>query len=208
MDFYIRACHGLTLNLAEFALEREEKKQRKPLQVHIDGPYGGLVEDVPNLYQSLVCVVGGSGISACLPHIQHAAKRIQSGTSMISNVRLLWMIKQPAHAYWVLEELQNLNSALGTETLQIEFYITVANTSQEENIGQADEKDDYSAAHARYKAGKQEPNINVVDHTLALSDIGTVRKCRPYLPEVLPPLLSARRVMGVDQRAYVWILEM
>jgi predicted ferric reductase len=195
MDFYIRACNGLTLDLTRFAMERKEKKQIKPLQVHIDGPYGGLVEDVPKLYHSFICVAGGSGISACLPHIQYAARRIQSGNAMVSHIRLLWIIKQLDHANWALEELRKLNSALGTETLRIDFYITCASTSQEENIGHFNESISESTAQDECRAENQETSINVANHMLALSNIGTVHSCRPYLPEVLPPLLSARRIM-------------
>ncbi|RFU76499.1 ferric cupric reductase transmembrane component 7 [Trichoderma arundinaceum] len=200
MDFYIRASRGLTLALVRSSPEKEQQSQSRLLQMHIDGPYGGLVDDVPKLYQSLVCVAGGGGISACLPQIEHAVQQIRNGTAMLSQIRLLWMIRRPDHTQWILEELKHLRFVVGSETLQIDFYITNGNSEQEEDVGQISGGNTVSIPDSKRGVDKQEPSaidVNIADDVLSLSNIGAVHNCRPYLPELLPTLLSARRTLVI-----------
>jgi hypothetical protein len=195
MEFFVRARGGLTLDLAKSvdAMSRKEQAQRlpndQPLEVHLDGPYGGLVEDLPSVYQSLVFVAGGTGISACLPHMEEACRRIANGTTSLSHIRLLWMVRSAAHIEWALERLGQFVAAAGQAAVfEFDFYVT--------DDGAALHEVDVESARTRssVKAFEDTEPSEVTgskDKTQATtpSELGTVHSRRPYIPDLLPPML-------------------
>jgi hypothetical protein len=68
-----------------------------PVQILIDGPYGGLKLDLAG-YQNILLVAGGSGITFVLGCIEEGLRRVQEGGQ---GGRLEWI-----HAVWVVRDLR------------------------------------------------------------------------------------------------------
>ncbi|KAJ5662650.1 ferric reductase like transmembrane component-domain-containing protein [Penicillium maclennaniae] len=189
MEFYIRAQRGLTQNLLKSVVNHSDQ----PVTIHVDGPYGGIVENLPSLYDSLVFVGGGSGISACIPHIMHAAEAVQEGSGVVKSIRLIWMVRHLSHTQWVSKKLKQVSMMMEPDFLHIDFYITgqdrigedVPGTESVETVAPQD-KDNIPQ-----EEGLKSSSIPEVK---TVPDIGIVHYTRPCLPELLPPLLSDRRI--------------
>ncbi|KAI2625676.1 ferric reductase like transmembrane component-domain-containing protein [Hypoxylon sp. NC1633] len=183
MIFYVRAHHGLTLDLLK-SVENYDivEDHGRPVSLHVDGPYGGLVEDIPALYESQIFVAGGSGVAACLPWIQYSGKRITEESAMTKNIHLIWMVRYTSQIQWIKEELQPLVNA-HPDLIHVDFFVTnssssaVSSVDSEKNseIGDADTK----------PSEKSSKTIS--------PKLGKIHTKRPYLPDLLPSLLTARR---------------
>lgn len=183
MTFYIRAHHGLTLELFKSIADHDVAEEHgRSVSVHVDGPYGGLVEDIPALYESQIFVAGGSGVSACLPWIQHAAQRIAEGSAITKNIHLVWMVRHANQTEWITEELETLVNA-HPDLIHIDFFVTDSSASR---VSSADWEKNSEVGSANNKEGD-----NVA--TAVSLKFGQIHIQRPYLPELLPRLLSARR---------------
>ncbi|KAI1370515.1 ferric reductase like transmembrane component-domain-containing protein [Hypoxylon crocopeplum] len=183
MIFYVRAHHGLTLDMLKSVADHDVAEGHgRSISVHIDGPYGGLVEDIPALYKSLIFVAGGSGISACLPWIQYAAKRITEGTATTESIHLVWMVRYASQIQWITEELEPLINA-HPDLIQVDFFVT---NSRSPSIVSADSEKNSDNGEASSKPGDKST-------TTVSPKLGQVHNQRPYLPDLLPALLTARR---------------
>lgn len=186
MIFYVRAHHGLTLDLLKSVTNHDDAENRsRSISVHIDGPYGGLIEDVPALYESLIFVAGGSGISACLPWIQYAARRITEGTSVTKSIRLVWMVRYANQIQWIIEELEPLISA-HPDLIQVDFFVTDSSTAAVSSI-ESDKNSDNGVI------GSKPSKPNEKSTTTVSPKLGQVHNQRPYLPTVLPTLITAQQ---------------
>lgn len=184
MIFYVRAHHGLTLDLLKSVEKHDIAEDRgRSVSVHVDGPYGGIVEDVPALYESLIFVAGGSGISACLPWIHYAARRVAEGSATTKNIHLVWMVRHPSQIQWITEELEPLVNA-HPDLIQVDFYVTDSSSPAVSSMDS--EKNSEAGADGSKPSEKSmatvSPKLGQVLH------VG-----RPYLPNLLPPLLTAKR---------------
>ncbi|KAG4221137.1 hypothetical protein PC116_g30386 [Phytophthora cactorum] len=183
MIFYVRAHHGLTLDLLKSVANQDDAENHsRSVSVHVDGPYGGLIEDVPALYESLIFVAGGSGISACLPWIQHAARRIAEGTSVTKSIHLVWMVRYASQTQWITEELEPLINA-HPELIQVDFFVTDSSAGTVSSV-ESDKNSD---------SGANGSKPNEKSTTTVSPKLGQVRNQRPYLPTLLPTLITARR---------------
>ncbi|KAI1140160.1 ferric reductase NAD binding domain-containing protein [Hypoxylon sp. FL0543] len=181
--FYVRAHHGLTLDLLRSVENHDIAEDKgRPVSVHVDGPYGGIVEDVPALYESLIFVAGGSGISACLPWIQYAAKRVAEGSAATNNIHLVWMVRYPSQIQWITEELEPLVSA-HPDLIQVDFFVTDSSASA---VSSTDSEKNSEAGNDSSKPGEKST-------TTVSPKLGQIHTGRPYLPNLLPSLLTARR---------------
>ncbi|KAJ5652254.1 ferric reductase like transmembrane component-domain-containing protein [Penicillium longicatenatum] len=134
MEFYIRAYSGLTRGLLKSLADHNDHS----IPTHGDGPHGGLSENLPEQYESLVFVCGGSGVSVCLPHILHAFKVHERGSSMVRSICLVWMVRYLSHAGWIAKTLKEASSLPGL--LHVDIYITGPAKSSINNSGTEIEK--------------------------------------------------------------------
>lgn len=185
MEFYIRAYSGLTQSL----LRSVEDHSDRSVPMHVDGPYGGLSESLPAQYQSLVFVCGGSGVSACLPHILHALTVSQQGSGVVRKIRLLWMVRDRSHTEWITKAFKEASVLPGL--LHVDIYITgpaqaaasVSGTNIELDL--PDTKEIVPQMEELMHGSSPQPEETQVTWT--------VQHKRPNLPEVLPSLLTERR---------------
>lgn len=199
MIFYIRAHQGLTHDLLKSVANHDVVEDSgRSVSVHVDGPYGGLVEDVPALYESQVFVAGGSGISACLPWIHYATRRIVQGSAITTNIHLIWMVRYATQIQWITDELEPLVNA-HPDLIQVDFFVTDSSSSSPAISSTDSEKD----SEATPKTGVSRSKPSEKSTTLVSPKLGQVHTQRPYLPKLLPPLLTARRcfVLGMFSKA-------
>ncbi|KAI1394290.1 ferric reductase like transmembrane component-domain-containing protein [Hypoxylon trugodes] len=183
MIFYVRAHHGLTLDLLKSVEKHDATDDSgRSVSIHIDGPYGGIVEDVPALYESLIFVAGGSGVSACLPWIQYAARRVTEGTSVTKNIHLIWMVRYASQIHWITEELQPLVNT-HPDLIQVDFFVT---NSGPPAVSRTDSEKNSDDGATSSKPGEKST-------TTISPKLGQVHTERPYLPDLLPNLLTSKR---------------
>ncbi|KAI0179551.1 ferric reductase like transmembrane component-domain-containing protein [Hypoxylon sp. FL1284] len=190
MVFYVRAHHGLTLDLLKSVANHDVAETRdRSVSIHVDGPYGGLVEDIPALYESQIFVAGGSGISACLPWIEHAARRISQGSSVTKSIHLVWMVRYASQTQWITEELDPLIGA-HPDLIHVDFFVTDSSASSPAVASAESEKELEKTADNRVIANNKPSDET---KTAVSPKLGQIHYQRPYLPVLIPSLLTARR---------------
>jgi NAD(P)H-flavin reductase len=190
MTFYIRSYSGLTRQLSVKASEKAEESLVATHTVHIDGPYGGIIQDLPALYDELIFVAGGGGISACIPLMLHAALRISKGTARVASIRLVWMARRVEHLQWVRAELGKVARLAGGERVAFDFYVT--GDEDEEERGRSP---NLQAGSSSDDDGAPEEKPRLEAKATIASDLGVVHKYRPYLVDAVPEMMTARTVM-------------
>ncbi|KAJ5645843.1 ferric reductase like transmembrane component-domain-containing protein [Penicillium lividum] len=185
MEFYIRAYNGLTRSLLQSVVDHSDRS----VPMHVDGPYGGLNENLPGQYASLVFVCGGSGISACMPHILHALKASHQGSGVLKSIRLVWMVQDRFHKEWITNILKEASSLPGL--LPLDVYITRPKKAVPSVLGA---ELDLVLPPAKEMVSRTEESMDDISpQPEKAEEIWTVHHTRPYLPEVLPPFLTERR---------------
>lgn len=127
LSFFLRSRDGFTKRLRSIA----ERKAFDTTSVWLDGPYGGISTRLENLYDHIVLVAGGIGITACLPWMQHTVSQKTSGNKAIrlSSIKLVWAVRHASHIEWVNKYLQLLSqSAIPEGFLTIEIHCTSEDT--------------------------------------------------------------------------------
>ena len=125
--FFIRSRDGFTKRLRSTT----ERKAFNTTSVWLDGPYGGISAKLENLYDHIILVAGGIGITACLPWMQHIINQEASGNKAVrlSSIKLVWAVRHASHIEWVDMYLQLLShSATHEGFLKIEIHCTSENT--------------------------------------------------------------------------------
>jgi hypothetical protein len=171
----IKALQGFTKNLAQLATNHkmsnqsvdrftaiaESQKLRISTRAWIDGPYGDVHPALDQQYHGIVCVAGGSGITASLPWISHLANRMRSAVHGSINpcrtrsVHLIWSIRsldwirwadreicdalhdvmianQPSLEEGKLDEIMPVKPNKPTGRLKISIFVTSSNVSETE----------------------------------------------------------------------------
>lgn len=121
----IRALRGFTKSLAQLATNHkmsnqsvdrftaiaEAQKLRITTRAWIDGPYGDVHPALDQQYHGIICVAGGSGVTASLPWVSHIAHRMRSAAHGSINpcktrsVHLVWSIRSLDWIKWAEREL-------------------------------------------------------------------------------------------------------
>ncbi|OCL01432.1 hypothetical protein AOQ84DRAFT_444016 [Glonium stellatum] len=100
------------------------------LRTLIDGPYGGHMRPLHRLYDTVLCVAGGSGISAVLPWVLALSRRMLApGAEPVATTRLhlVWVVREAEWIEWVRPELEEVVRG-ARETMavrvQVEVFVT------------------------------------------------------------------------------------
>jgi predicted ferric reductase len=120
--FAARTRDGFTRRLADYCASHPDVLA----SARIDGPYGGLDRPIEQLYDQLIIVTGGSGITACVPWPQHILNK--SSTVGISRLRvkcvvLHWII------VWVEKELRSISHGANGSNLTVDMKVYVTGSS-------------------------------------------------------------------------------
>ncbi|KAF2839972.1 hypothetical protein M501DRAFT_932870 [Patellaria atrata CBS 101060] len=117
MVFLVRAHTGFTHTLSTHAHD---------LRTLIDGPYGAHLRPLHRIYDDIICVAGGTGITAILPMAMHLAEKMSRVECVLKTVRLVWMIRDKDWLSWIQEEIEQVKSiAAGSKgRVILDVYVT------------------------------------------------------------------------------------
>lgn len=119
LTFWIRPYDGWTRSLREQCQRSPNKTTQTTIL--LEGPYG---ESFPVWqYESVLFVVGGTGIAAAVPYIQDHLRRSATGTTRTLNVHLVWSSRQASFLVDIAASC-NLQSALMRQDVRASFYAT------------------------------------------------------------------------------------
>ena len=176
LTFLVRTHAGFTRKITSYhAAEREYMAT-----AWIDGPYGGIRRPLERLYDHLILVAGGSGISACLRWVIHCTS-LASIAIRVKRVTLMWVMKRYEHLNWAEKELQaasimNANNVV----LDIKLFIT----DEPGVVGTLGTKN----------ASEKTPELEVMPHKSAvldrLPDFGDVCYRRPVIADAIKDMVS------------------
>lgn len=122
LRFIIIPKQGFTGKLFE-ELDKSITSNKK---VYIDGPYGGTNRD-PLSFNNLTMISSGSGVTVCLPFLQHSARAINNAIankegSVLKDIHFLWIIRYEDNINWIKEELEEAIRLAGNY-ITIDIYI-------------------------------------------------------------------------------------
>lgn len=121
ISFFVRTHAGFTKRLSHYL----ENHLDADVRVWIDGPYGGMSRKVEVSFDNVILVAGGVGITACLPWLEYLTNVHQSSTpSRISHVKLVWAVRERAHAKWIIAELESREKSVPKDMLEICIHVT------------------------------------------------------------------------------------
>ncbi|KAK9335245.1 hypothetical protein LIPSTDRAFT_64448 [Lipomyces starkeyi NRRL Y-11557] len=157
--------------------------------VWLDGPYGGVKRPLESVYDTLLLVACGSGITACLPWMLHAVARAKADrdTVVIKRVVLVWVIRHATALSWIQEELSTLHGSgeLGVEII-CRFHLTGSSTTHniEKQIRAGSSQGANSDVMARSESGQDNVYSESV-YAMGLAELGTCITGRPAMKELL-----------------------
>ena len=118
LTFLVRTHAGFTRRLASYCQLHPDQQ----LSAWVDGPYGGIGRRLELLYDELILIAGGSGITACLPWLEQAVRVKQA---RVRRIVLLWSVKSEDHLSWIQEYLSSVLAAARHDTMiELRFHVT------------------------------------------------------------------------------------
>lgn len=119
LQFVIRPYKGLTASLRDAVIKTGVG--RKEMNVWVEGPYG---HPHPVLsYDTVLFMVGGSGVAAALPYIQEFLRPRHAIRA--KHIHLVWAVRQYSFARDILDnELAAGASASAHDRVKLDFFVT------------------------------------------------------------------------------------
>lgn len=92
-ELLLKAYGGYTRRLAkELAVDAEDNTPKR-VKIWIDGPYGHAA--TANAFESVLLVMGGTGVAAAIAQLAHFAKCAANGSLLTQRVILVWTVRNP-----------------------------------------------------------------------------------------------------------------
>ena len=172
MTFFVRAHQGFTRKLEKYTGGNVDICT----SAWLDGPYGTTYIDEQR-YETMILIAGGSGITACLAWLLHRAQRINGENDKVSKIKLVWIVQAELNSQWVSSELKAAKDLVSNEQVEIGIYITRSDKEKTNTTGKESD------------GGENQGNA-----------LGNVLYRRPFIPSLLPSMLSPGRnvVIGVS----------
>lgn len=142
----------------------------------MEGPYGHTKHI--HRFDSVVFIVGGTGISAAAPYIKDHMSRMNENTSRVSEMRLVWSTRQADFVKKVCD--QGLSTMLWRPDFRMDVFLTDGMSANHDMLGGAKEdvRDSASLQRVTYHHGR--PDLaNVVG--AAASDLRLGDKCAVFV---------------------------
>ena len=178
MSFFVRTHQGFTRKLDSYARGEVDINT----SAWLEGPYGGISRILEKRYDTMILIAGGSGITACLSWLLHCAQKMNNGIGDMSNIKLIWMVQDRAHTEWVTDELKTAKELINDNRIELHFFITRNDAAMTDVADMKSSKDKEIDCQSPVSASSQ----------TAIAP-GTFHSGRPFIPEVLPSMLSSGR---------------
>ena len=170
--------------------------------VLIDGPYGGLEQHraMHRLYDHVILVAGGGGISAMIPWLVSLSRQIADidEPCRVQRVDLIWCIRHASARAWVEDELQECLRLAG-HCVHVDVYVTdgkPGDVSSSESASEQVSSDDEGPKEMQINVSAHEKDKQSMDRLLwDHNQTPCIHAGRPHLPSILPSIFSHRRTM-------------
>ena len=165
----------------------------------IDGPYGGVGRFIERLYDTMILVAGGAGITACLPWLLHVVEKSRSRAPdcqlRVRSVVLVWIIKEATHLAWVEKSLAALSGLADCSvSVQVKIFVTGDKEVNLQHALSAAAEKDLEAGAETISATVATPQV-VLPHPSpsAMAVLDNISHGRPALSPLLKQHLSPCR---------------
>ena len=144
----------------------------------------------------MILVAGGSGITASLSWLLDSAQKMKNGIGILSSVKLLWMVQSKDHIECASSEFKAAKTLVGDNQIEIDIYVTRASA------------DDIHLRDHELGKEKQEASGSVAStssQSFASTSLTTYtfHSGRPFIPDVLPKMLSPDRNIIIGTVPYI-----
>jgi len=179
--FLARAQAGFTRKLAHYCGSNPDALAN----AWVDGPYGGVTRPIESLFDTMILVAGGAGITACMPWIKHVLTQSQLDPNpvKVKKMFLVWIMKEADHFAWVKRLLEDA-SAHGIKELALvmNFFIT---DSASKGPSQAQDNEEKNDAIEAVTAAS--------DRSTSMTSLGSVVHERPDISKLVSGMFDAGR---------------
>jgi predicted ferric reductase len=120
LKFIVLPKKGLTRKMYKELKDGASEKK----QVFVDGPYGGTTRD-PLAFDSISILSTGTGVSACVPFLQHVARALSKSDAkaiVTKEVRFIWIVREEIDIEWIKEELEDSVKSAG-DYITVDIYV-------------------------------------------------------------------------------------
>lgn len=222
LTFLIRAQAGFTRHLHR-SLSNASLWQARTC--HIEGPYGGLSYTAENLYDTVILVAGGGGVTVSMAWLDHLS-RLHSGSyrniMRVKKVVFAWVVRRKEHLKWASDAIADASSrtalnnssrvgddeVLETDFLQTSVWVTYhdgqaasTNVLEANDQGQLGSETDVEKC-ATVVNSPEDVSIRTNDRTRKSTNGAEYEIGRPRMAELIPSLLkdcSGQRVLVIGQ---------
>lgn len=95
--------------------------------VFIDGPYGGCAR-VVDAFDCVFLLASGTGVSAIIPFLDEACKKIKSDEAVTNHVCFDWIVRNSENIEWIIPELKKVIQKYGdmikSNEVEINIHVT------------------------------------------------------------------------------------
>jgi predicted ferric reductase len=174
LTFLVRTHSGFTRRLASYCQLHPDQQ----LSAWVDGPYGGVGRRLELLYDELVLIAGGSGITACLPWLDQA---VRVKETRVRRVVLLWSVTSEEHLSWIHEFLSSVLAAARHDTvIELRFHVT-RGVAAEGRLAEGT-----SISETKAPAMTESSFSQAGDKHISMNELGQLKYGRPDLKHFIP----------------------
>lgn len=152
--------------------------RRLEIEAVAEGPFGASRNLDLDSYSTILCVVGGVGISMGASIFEYACQRLaqqpylqRRGKSRLIRLRFVWLVRSYAEIAWMASPLFQAHSTVKDDTAQVEIYVTrpaaLPPTAELEATGRrlyySDLVDEYHEEQRRTQEEEANPLDNMTD---------------------------------------------
>lgn len=170
-------------------IAQAENAQSLPLKTFIDGPYGGIDDEVYRSYENVILVAGGTGISAILPLLVSLSVKIGTERSVLEYLKLVWVVRNRHAISQIPSNLKETFNAAPEGSMIIDYYVTSENGS---NDVASSGNNDMEAIAQEIATEEKPKHIYNKNHGFEPRNFG-----RPIFSEVIPSWLKLQRTYVV-----------
>lgn len=121
--FLARSHQGFTKKVANYCAAQPDRE----VSAWIEGPYGGVHRPIERLYDTIILVAGGTGITACLPWLEYITSKAEK--IRCRHLVLIWVMKEQNHVKWVEPMLEMVFTRSRSPVLVRTRFFVTSNTA-------------------------------------------------------------------------------
>ncbi|KAI9730040.1 MAG: hypothetical protein M1818_008309 [Claussenomyces sp. TS43310] len=186
LKFFVRPHNGITKKLMRMARVVHEPM----LKAYLDGPYGGIGQDLSLAYETVILTAGGSGITAVLPLLVDLCAKIRRPTSVLEDVKLIWVVRNPHALKWIEDEVQEALATAPAGNVLIDLYVTTEEVEGNGDMAIGEPQQRQAGTNDRQVFLRKDEGI---DQKKKHHDLGRGKHGRPNLSELIPVSIGSKR---------------